>query len=352
MYTDEMQLQYAKLNEKESVKILAIETSCDETSVAIVENGRKILSNIVASQIDIHQRFGGVVPEVASRNHIASISNVYQQALAKAKLTEQDIDAIAVTYGAGLVGALLVGINFAKGLSFSLGKPLIAVSHIQGHIAANYLTHESLQPPFVCLMVSGGHTAIMSITDYNRHELYGTTVDDAVGEAFDKTARVLGLGYPGGPAVDRQAKTGQANIGFVHQGAKMQLSNDFSFSGIKTAVINYVHKQQQNGEELNIPDICASFQKVVVDELVTKAFRCLKEKQSKKLVVAGGVAANSFLKERLQKECKTHQIELFMPVLNLCTDNAAMIASAAYYHLRNGENLADLSLTAKPTIPL
>lgn len=351
MYLDRAKIKFDKLSKKKIVRILAIETSCDETSIAIIENGRKILSNIVSSQIEIHKLYGGVVPEIASRNHILAISNLYREALEEAKMKENDIDAIAVTYGAGLVGALLVGVNFAKSLAFSLDLPLIAVSHIEGHIAANYLTYKDLKPTFICLMISGGHTAILDITGFNKHKLLGTTIDDAVGEAFDKVARVLGLSYPGGPNVDKYAKGGDDSISFT-QHSSLSNSLNFSFSGIKTAVINYVHKLKQKDEKPNIADICASFQRVVTDELVIKSIKACNLTDKKKLVVAGGVSANSKLKEKLLKECKENNIELFMPELSLCTDNAAMIGSAAYFMLKEQKGLADLSLTAKATVSL
>lgn len=347
-----------KLSEKEieelknkSIKILAIESSCDETSVAIVENGRKLLSNIIATQIDIHTRFGGVVPEVASRNHITAISNVCKEALEKANCTLDDIDYIAVTYGAGLLGALLVGVSFAKGLSYMSKIPLIPVSHVKGHIAANYVTHQDLQPPFLCLMVSGGHTAIVNVKNYTELELVGTTIDDAIGECFDKVARVIGLGYPGGPKIDKMAKEGNANISFTHKNILANTYN-FSFSGIKTAVINYVNTHKQKGEEINQADIAASFQKAVVDELVTKTMKAVKEKNQDRVVLAGGVGANSKLQEELQKECDRQGIKLYTPKLDLCTDNAAMIASHAYYQLIETGEIAELNLTATSTVPL
>ena len=351
MYYDIAKKKFEDLKNKENVIILSVESSCDETSVAIVKNGREVLSNVVASQIEIHRQFGGVVPEIASRNHIQAISGVFTQALKDANLTDKDIDAIAVTYGAGLVGALMVGVNFAKSLAFALEIPLIAVSHIKGHISANYITEKTLDPPFVCLMVSGGHTALLNIEDYTHHKLIGTTVDDAVGEAFDKVARVLGLPYPGGPEVDKRAKLGEANINFLHH-TPMQNSLNFSFSGIKTAVINYVHNLKQKNEEININDVCASFQNLVVSELATKSVEACKQTGIKKLVVAGGVSANSFLRTTLSEECEKNKIKLFFPKLNYCTDNAAMIGSAGYFLLKNGEGLADLSLTAKPTVAL
>lgn len=340
-----------KIKNNEKIRILAIESSCDETSVAVVENGREILSNIIATQIDIHTRFGGVVPEVASRNHITAISNVTTQALKEANLTLDDIDAIAVTYGAGLLGALLVGVSFAKGLSYMSNKPLISVSHVKGHIAANYLTHKDLKPPFLCLMVSGGHTAIVNVKNYTELELVGTTVDDAVGEAFDKVARVIGLGYPGGPKIDNISKQGKDTISFARKNI-MPNTYDFSFSGIKTAVINYVHNLEQKNEEVPVSDIAASFQKEVVNELVSKTIKAVKELKQDKIVVAGGVGANSKLKEVLQSECDKNGITLYSPSLKLCTDNAAMIGSYAYYQLLSDQTFADLSLTAKSTLPL
>lgn len=351
MYFDRAKKKFEELRGKDVVRILAIESSCDETSVAIIENGRNILSNVVSSQIEIHKLYGGVVPEIASRNHILAISNLFRESLSIANLKEGDIDAIAVTYGAGLVGALLVGVNFAKSLAFSLDIPLIAVSHIKGHIAANYLTYKTLTPPFICLMVSGGHTAILDVKDYNKHKLLGSTVDDAAGEAFDKVARVLGLSYPGGPNVDRCAFGGDDSINFVQHEILSKTLN-FSFSGIKTAVINYVHKLRQKGEEPNVADVCASFQRAVTDELVLKSIKACKLTEKNKLVVAGGVSANSRLKQTLIKECKENNIELFMPELSLCTDNAAMIGSAAYFMLKDGVGLSDLSLTAKATVAL
>ena len=350
-YFEIAQQKFKQLSHQQDVTILAFESSCDETSVAIVKNGRTICSNIIASQIDIHARFGGVVPEVASRNHIMSIRALCEKALNEANLSFDNIDAIAVTFGAGLIGALMVGVNFAKALAYSLNKPLLAISHIHGHIAANYLTHQTLTPPFICAMVSGGHTAIIKVDDYTNYKLLGSTVDDAAGEAFDKVARVLGLGYPGGPKVDQVAKLGQPNIKFVNHSI-LDNSYDFSFSGIKTAVINYVNQKQQKNEELNLADICASFQQTVVDEIATKAIKACINYNLKKLVAAGGVSANSFLSEKLKTLCEQNDIELYMPKLSLCTDNAAMIASAAYYELKAGKALASLSLGAKSRVAI
>lgn len=350
-YFEKMKEKYSLLKEKNNVIILSIESSCDETSVAIVRNGREVLSNIVASQIEIHRRFGGVVPEVASRNHILAISNIFEEALKKANLSKNDIDAIAVTYGAGLVGALLVGVNFAKGLAYSLGIPLIAVSHVHGHIAANYISHPSLEPPFICLMVSGGHCAILKINDYNNYTLLGSTLDDAVGECFDKVARVLGLTYPGGPEIDKIAKKGKKNYTFVHSN-NLKNTFDFSFSGIKTAVVNFVHNKQMKNELFEKADVARSFQEEVTDELVEKTLKSCNKTGINKIVVAGGVGANSMLREKFEMACSQNGIDFFAPVLKYCTDNAAMIGSAAYYMMKQGIGLANLDLTAKPNVDL
>lgn len=349
-YFEKMKEKFEFLRNKEDVYILSIESSCDETSIAIVKNGREVLSNIIATQIEIHKRFGGVVPEVASRNHILAISNVYEEALEKAGIKAEELDAIAVTYGAGLIGALLVGVNFAKTLALSLNIPLIAVSHVHGHIASNYISHLDLKPPFVCLMVSGGHTAILKINNYCNFELIGSTVDDAVGECFDKVARVLGLEYPGGPNIDRLAKLGNNNIKFNYSCA-LKDSYNFSFSGLKTAVVNYVHNKEQKKEEISVEDIACSFQEIVTDELSEKAIKACKEFGLNKLVVAGGVGANSRLKEKLTTLCNENSIELYSPILRYCTDNAGMIASAAYYYMKANIGLSDLDLTAKPNVP-
>lgn len=335
---------------KKDFKILAIESSCDDTSCAVVVDGRTCLSNVVSSQIDIHTRFGGVVPEVASRNHITAIDNVVALALKKANCTLEDIDAIAVTYGAGLIGSLLVGVSYAKGLSYATKKPLIAVNHIYGHIAGNYLSHKDLEPPFICLIVSGGHTAIVKIEDYNHHELIGTTLDDAVGESFDKVARVLGLKYPGGPEVSRLAENGKENIVFTKPNET--LGYNFSFSGKKTAVINYIHKLEQANKEIPREDICMSFEKQAVDELVEKTIRACKDFNINKVAIAGGVSANKRLRAELKKHAEENQIECFIPNLEFCTDNAAMIGSAAYYAYRDGLGIADLTLAPKPNLSL
>lgn len=334
----------------QDILILAIETSCDETSVAIVKNGREVLSNVISSQIEIHARFGGVVPEVASRNHLLSFNSVLNQALTEANVTFADISAIAVTYGAGLMGALLVGVSFAKALAFSLKLPLIAVNHINGHISANYISEKTLQPPFMSLVVSGGHTAILKVTK-TKKQLIGTTYDDAVGEAYDKVAKVLGLGYPGGPVIDKMSKLGKANITFVKK-PKEKNNLNFSYSGLKTAVINYLHNLKQHNIEPNKVDICASFQHEAVEELVKKSILACKKHKVNILTVAGGVAANSLLRSWLTKEGEEHGIKVIFPPMSLCTDNAAMIGAEAYENLKNGVGLADLTLNAQPNLNL
>ena len=349
-YIERMKEKVEKIRKQERVVILAIESSCDETSVAIVVNGRQVLSNIISTQIDIHRHFGGVVPEVASRNHILNIIPLVEQALSSAKLTFDDIDAIGVTQGAGLVGALLVGLTTAKALSYALDKPLIAVNHIKGHIAANYIAYPELTPPFMCLITSGGHTAIVNVDDYNHFKLVGSTQDDAIGEAYDKVARVVGLDYPGGVKVDRLAQGVEPKIKFI-QNDTLVNSYDISYSGLKTAVINYVHKLKQNDEEVDIAQICSSFQHEAVDMLTKKVLRACKEFGQKKLVLAGGVAANSYLRGSLTEKCKDLGIELYFPPMEFCTDNAAMIGSVAYYQLLK-EDPADLNISALPSIAL
>lgn len=350
-YEEIAKQKFEELKKKDDVLILSIESSCDETSIALVKNGREVLSNIIASQIDIHRRFGGVVPEVASRNHITAISNIFDEAIKEAGVDIGDIDAVAVTYGAGLVGALLVGVNFAKALAYSLSIPLIAVSHVHGHIAANYISHKELEPPFFCLMVSGGHTALLEVKDYQNFHLVGSTVDDAVGECFDKVARVLSLPYPGGPEIDKLALQGKDKYNFTVSNSLKDTFN-FSFSGIKTSVVNFVHNASQRGEIFLPADVACSFQEAVTDELSTKAIKACKACNQTKLVVAGGVGANSRLKEKLQQACKNEGIEFYSPVLRYCTDNSAMIGSAAYYMIKVGIGLAPLSLTAKPNVEL
>ena len=326
---------------KKDLLILGIESSCDETSVAVVKNGREVLSMVTNTQIDIHKLYGGVVPEIASRNHVLNIDTVYNEALEKAGVTIDDIDAIAVTYGAGLLGALIVGVNFAKALAYSTGKPLIAVNHIEGHIAANYINHKDLEPPFVCLIVSGGHTALVEMKSYVDRKLIGTTTDDAIGECFDKVARECGLEYPGGPNVQKQASLGVVDRKFTNMWKEKIKDFNFSYSGLKTAVINYIHNEKQRGNELNIPNICASFQDEAVWQVVSKSIHALKELSYDKIVLAGGVSANALLRQKMDEEASKIGAMVYYPELKLCTDNAAMIASAGYYNYINNKAIVD-----------
>lgn len=338
---------------KKDILVLGIESSCDETSVAVVKNGREVLSMVTNTQIDIHKLYGGVVPEIASRNHVMNIDTVYKEALAKAKVSIDDIDAIAVTYGAGLLGALIVGVNFAKGLAYSTGKPLIAVNHIEGHISANYIAHKDLKPPFACLIVSGGHTALVEMKSYTERELIGTTTDDAIGECFDKVARECGLEYPGGPNVQKQAKLGVADRKFTNMWKEKFKDFNFSYSGLKTAVINYIHNEKQRGNEINVPNICASFQEEAVWQVVSKSIHAIKHLGYKKIVLAGGVSANELLRQRMDEETAKIGAKVFYPPINLCTDNAAMIASAGYFSYINGKSIADpKTLVPSSTIAL
>lgn len=336
---------------KESIQILAIESSCDETAAAVVINGREVLSNVIASQIDIHMKFGGVVPEVASRKHIEVISVVVEQALKEANMTFEDIDAIAVTYGPGLVGALLVGMQYAKSLAYSLDKPLIAVNHIEGHISANFIEHKDLKPPFVCLVVSGGHTLIVYMKDHGVYEVIGQTRDDAAGEAFDKIARAIGLGYPGGPKIDNLAKEGNADAIKFPRANFHDNSLDFSFSGIKSSVLNYLNKMDMMKQEVNKADVAASFQKAVVEVLVDNALKACKLKGTNKIAIAGGVSSNSALRCHMISEGEKRGIEVLFPSPILCTDNAAMIGSAAYFEFLKGRK-APLTLNAIPNLKL
>lgn len=329
---------------EKDILTLGIESSCDETSVAIVKNGREILSNVVDTQIPIHEKYGGVVPEIASRNHIEAISRVTKRALEQAKVTLEEIDAITPTYGPGLVGALLVGLSYAKALSFAINKPLIGINHLEGHIAANYITYKDLKPPFLCVMMSGGNTQLVHVKDYTEFEVLGKTRDDAIGEAFDKVARVVGLGYPGGPKVDKLAKEGNPN---VIELPKTHFDNlDFSFSGIKTAVINLNHKNSN----INKADLCASFEKAVTEMLMENTIKALKQTRLDTVALAGGVSANIFIRNEFDK-LEEQGIKAYMPDLKLCTDNAAMIASAGYYNFINGKQ-SDLNLNAVPNLKL
>lgn len=328
---------------KENIITLGIESSCDETSVAVVKNGREVFSNVINSQIKIHEKYGGVVPEIASRNHIEAISGVTKQALEEAKITFEDIDIIACTCGPGLVGALLVGVSYAKSLSYALNKPLIGTNHIEGHIAANYITHKNLTPPFLCLIVSGGHTHLVHIKNYNEFEILGKTRDDAIGEAFDKVARVIGLGYPGGPKVDKLAKEGVANIELP----KPHMEGlDFSFSGIKTAIINLHHKNP----DINKANLCASFEKDVTEILLENTIEAAKKLNINKIALAGGVSANSYIRQEFLK-LQAKGYEIYYPEMILCTDNAAMIASAGYYNFMAGK-VSDMYLNAIPNLKI
>lgn len=333
------------------VKILAIETSCDETAAAVVVNGREVLSNIISSQIDIHTKFGGVVPEVASRKHIEAISLVVQEALDKAGCTLEEIDAVGVTYGPGLVGALLVGMQYAKSLAYAIGRPLIGVNHIEGHISANFIEHKELEPPFVCLVVSGGHSFIVYMKDFGEFEIIGQTRDDAAGEAYDKVARAIGLGYPGGPKIDKLSKEGNANAIKFPRANFHDESLDFSFSGLKSAVLNYLNKMEMTGQEINRADVAASFQKALVDVLVDNAMKTCEMKKVDKIAIAGGVASNSTLRETMISEGNKKGIKVLFPSPILCTDNAAMIGSAAYFEYLKGRK-ADLFLNAIPNLKL
>ena len=326
---------------KKDILILGIESSCDETSVSVVKNGREVLSMVTNTQIDIHKLYGGVVPEIASRNHVMNIDTVYNEALKQANVTIDDIDAIAVTYGAGLLGALIVGVNFAKGLAYATGKPLIAVNHIEGHISANYIAHKDLEPPFVCLIVSGGHTALVEMKSYTERKLIGTTTDDAIGESFDKVARECGLEYPGGPNIQKQAKLGKANIRFTNMLKEKIKDFNFSYSGLKTAVINYIHNEKQRGNEINVPDICASFQDEAVAQVVMKSIYAVEKFGYDKIVLAGGVSANEKLRTEMDKAAEKINAKVYYPPINLCTDNAAMIASAGYYNYINNKSIVD-----------
>lgn len=336
---------------EKDIVILAIESSCDETSAAVVRNGRDVLSNIISSQIKDHKKFGGVVPEVASRKHIENISHVIDTALNEAGLSFDDIDGIAVTYGPGLVGALLIGLTTAKALAYAKKLPFIGVNHIEGHIYANFIQHKELEPPFVCLVASGGHSHIVNMVDYGKYEIMGITRDDAAGEAFDKIARALGLGYPGGPLVDNIAKEGNSAAIDFPRAYLEEGSYDFSFSGLKSAVLNYLNSLNMKGIKPNIADVAASFQQAVVDVLSDKLIAAAEEKKSPYAVLAGGVAANSRLREELKKKGAKKGIKVLYPDPILCTDNAAMIGSVGYYKLIRGE-VSDMSLNAVPNLTL
>lgn len=336
---------------KSDITILAIESSCDETAAAVVKNGRTVLSNVIASQIDIHTLYGGVVPEIASRKHMEQINQVVDKAMADAGVDFDGIDAIAVTYGPGLVGALLVGVAFAKALAYAKNKPLVGVHHIEGHISANYIENADLEPPFMCLVVSGGHTHLVAVNDYGKYEIIGRTRDDAAGEAFDKVARAVGLGYPGGPKIDKLAKEGNPDAIEFPRAKVEGAPFDFSFSGLKSAVLNYINGCEMKHMEFNRADVAASFQKSVTDSLVTRAIAAAKEKGMDKLALAGGVAANSALKAAVEEACKENDIKYYKISPVYCTDNAAMIGAAGYYEYINGVG-DDLSLNAIPNLKI
>ena len=333
------------------MKILAIESSCDETAAAVVEDGTKVLSNVINTQIELHKIYGGVVPEIASRKHIENISAVVDKALADSGVAKEEIDAVAVTYGPGLVGALLVGVSYAKALAFALKKPLIPVHHIKGHISANYIETPELKPPFICLVASGGHSHIVHVKGYSEYEVMARTRDDAAGEAFDKVSRVLGFGYPGGPAVQKAAESGNPEAIHFPRVNMGDDGFDFSFSGVKTAVLNYIHNAEQKGIEINKFDVAASFQEAVIDVLSTHLVECAKKCGVDKIALAGGVAANVLLRERVAEKAEKENMSFCFPRLSLCTDNAAMIGCAAFYEYEAGA-VADMSLNAVPNLPL
>ena len=323
-------------NEKKDIKILAIESSCDETAAAVVKNGREVLSNVISSQIALHTLYGGVVPEIASRKHIEKINQVVEEALNEAKVTLEDIDAIGVTYGPGLVGALLVGVAEAKAMAFAANKPLVGVHHIEGHISANYIENKELEPPYICLVVSGGHTHLVVVNDYGQYQVIGRTRDDAAGEAFDKVARAIGLGYPGGPKIDKLAKEGNPDAVKFPRASVEGAPFDFSFSGLKSAVLNHLNMCQMKGIEINKADIAASFQASVVDALLGRAIFACREYNMDKLAIAGGVASNSAIRKAFEEKCEKENIKFYHPSPIFCTDNAAMIGVAAYYEYMLG----------------
>ena len=336
---------------KEKITILGIESSCDETAASVVVNGRDVLSNVISSQIDIHTIYGGVVPEIASRLHCENINGVVRRALSDAGKTFDDIDAIAVTKGPGLVGALLIGVSEAKALSFALKKPLIGVNHIRGHIAANYISCPELKPPFVCLIVSGGHTHLTIVKDYRDFMIIGKSVDDAAGECYDKVARAVGLGYPGGPKVDKASAAGDPDAIAFPKGEVKDRPYDFTFSGLKSAVLNYINNAQMTGKEIHVPDLCASFQKTVVDSLVSRTMLVAEKYGVKNVALAGGVSANSALRRAFRKACEEKGFGCYYPEPVFCTDNGAMIAAAGYYDYLAGD-FADMTLNADPSLKL
>lgn len=350
MYEEIAAKKFKELQNKDDYLILAIESSCDETSAAVTR-GRDVLSLVIASQIEIHKRFGGVVPEIASRNHVSAIRNTVDEALKQANVSPSDISAVAVTYGAGLLGALLVGVSYAKALAYAMNVPLIKVNHVRGHISANYIADKSLEPPYLCLLASGGHTAIVEVTGYDDVKVIGTTQDDAVGEAFDKVARVLGLPYPGGPEIEKLAKDGKPTIDFP-KGFHNKNTLDFSYSGLKTSVINYMHTAAQKGEAVNKADVACSFQKSAVGVMTENVEKALLKTGLKTVVIAGGVASNKHLREEMEKVGEKHGVNVIYPPLKLCTDNAAMIGACAYNLIKEGKGRASLDLDASASVSL
>lgn len=330
------------------MNILAVESSCDETAVAIVRDGREVLTDCIASQVDLHRIYGGVVPEIASRKHIEAIYGLADQALAQANLKRDEIDAVAVTYAPGLIGAVLVGVNFAKAAALAMNKPLIPVHHIRGHIAANYLAYPELKPPFLCLVVSGGHTMIIEVEDYTKMKILGTTLDDAAGECFDKVGRVLGMPYPGGAALDKAAQQGDEHKYTLPRSKPGENPYNMSFSGLKTAALNLIHHAEQIGEELDIPSLCAAFTAAVSDTLVPRVVMAMEQTGHRKIAVAGGVAANSRIRADILAAAEKLDAEVYMPPLSLCGDNGAMIGAQAYYEYQAG-NVADMRLNAYAT---
>ncbi|BCN29670.1 tRNA N6-adenosine threonylcarbamoyltransferase [Anaeromicropila herbilytica] len=333
------------------IKILAIESSCDETAASVVKNGREVLSNVISSQIALHTLYGGVVPEIASRKHIEKINQVIEEALKEANTTLEDIDAIGVTYGPGLVGALLVGVAEAKAISYATNKPLVGVHHIEGHVSANYIENKELEPPFLCLIVSGGHTHLVLVKEYGEYEIIGRTRDDAAGEAFDKVARAIGLGYPGGPKIDKVSKEGNKHAIEFPRANIDDAPYDFSFSGVKSAVLNHINSCKMKEEEIQVADVAASFQNAVVDVLVTRTIKAAKEFGMHKVCIAGGVASNSALRQAMKEACTKEEISLFYPSPIFCTDNAAMIGAAAYYEYKKGTRHG-LDLNAVPNLKI
>lgn len=350
MYEEIAEKKFKELQNKDDYLILAIESSCDETSAAVTR-GRDVLSLVIASQIEIHKRFGGVVPEIASRNHVSAIRNTVDEALKQANVSLSDISAVAVTYGAGLLGALLVGVSYAKALAYAMNVPLIKVNHVRGHISANYIADKSLEPPYLCLLASGGHTAIVEVTGYDDVKVIGTTQDDAVGEAFDKVARVLGLPYPGGPEIEKLAKDGKPTIDFP-KGFHNKNTLDFSYSGLKTSVINYMHTAAQKDEEVNKADVACSFQKSAVGVMTENVEKALLKTGLKTVVIAGGVASNKHLREEMEKVGKKLGVNVIYPPLKLCTDNAAMIGACAFNLIKEGKGRASLDLDASASVSL